>query len=99
MVRYSSGRLSAAQRSRIRIGVYVDALEKLGPDAAAVAIMITAERHSRSEIRLTPGAYFTGMIGKAKRDELDLAKSLWGFGPNEWQHTDKPDLASNNVLW
>ncbi|WP_454281074.1 plasmid replication protein RepC [Sphingomonas sp. Marseille-Q8236] len=73
----------AASRLRndlgIRIGVYVDALEKLGPDAAAVAIMITAERHSRSEIRLTPGAYFTGMIGKAKRDELDLAKSLWGF--------------------
>lgn len=73
----------AASRLRndlgIRIGVYVDALEKLGPDAAAVAIMITAERHSRSEIRLTPGAYFAGMIGKAKRDELDLAKSLWGF--------------------
>ncbi|WP_267347135.1 plasmid replication protein RepC [Sphingomonas sp. GM_Shp_2] len=73
----------AASRLRhdlgIRIGVYVDALEKLGPDAAAIAIMITAERHSRSEIRLTPGAYFTGMVGKAKRDELDLAKSLWGF--------------------
>jgi len=73
----------AASRLRndlgIRIGVYVDALDKLGPDAAAVAIMITAERHSRAEIRLTPGAYFAGMIGKAKRDELDLAKSLWGF--------------------
>lgn len=73
----------AASRLRndlgIRVGVYVDALEKLGPDAAAVAIMITAERQSRSEIRLTPGAYFAGMIGKAKRDELDLAKSLWGF--------------------
>ncbi|KQN90770.1 hypothetical protein ASE90_16905 [Sphingomonas sp. Leaf67] len=73
----------AASRLRndlgIRIGVYVDALEKLGPDATAVAIMITAERYSRAEIRLTPGAYFAGMIGKAKRDELDLAKSLWGF--------------------
>jgi replication initiation protein RepC len=73
----------AASRLRndlgIRIGVYVDALEELGPDAAAVAIMITAERHARSEIRLTPGAYFTGMVGKAKRQELDLAKSLWGF--------------------
>lgn len=73
----------AASRLRhdlgIRTGTYVDALEKLGPDAAAIAIMITAERHSRAEIRLTPGAYFAGMIGKAKRDELDLAKSLWGF--------------------
>ncbi|MBB4087559.1 plasmid replication protein RepC [Sphingomonas carotinifaciens] len=73
----------AASRLRhdlgIRTGTYVDALEKLGPDAAAIAMMITAERHSRSEIRLTPGAYFAGMVGKAKRDELDLAKSLWGF--------------------
>lgn len=73
----------AASRLRhdlgIRIGVYVDALENLGPDAAAIAIMITAERQARGEIRLTAGAYFTGMVGKAKRDELDLARSLWGF--------------------
>lgn len=73
----------AASRLRhdlgVRTGTYVDALEKLGPDAAAIAMMITAERHSRSEIRATPGAYFAGMVGKAKRDELDLAKSLWGF--------------------
>lgn len=63
----------------IRIGCWVDALDKLGPDAAAVALMIAAERHSRGEIRSTPGAYFAGMVGKAKRGELDLAKSLWGF--------------------
>lgn len=73
----------AASRLRhdlgIRIGTYVDALDKIGADGAAVAIMITAERNSRDEIRSTPGAYFAGMVGKAKRDELDLAKSLWGF--------------------
>ncbi|WP_174278239.1 plasmid replication protein RepC [Sphingomonas bacterium] len=63
----------------IRTGCWVDALDKLGLDAAAVAVMITAERNARDEIRLTPGAYFAGMVGKAKRDELDLAKSLWGF--------------------
>lgn len=74
---------AAASRLRhdlgIRIGTYVDALDKLGPDAAAVAVMITAERQARAEIRQTAGAYFAGMVGKAKRDELDLAKSLWGF--------------------
>lgn len=74
---------TAASRLRhdlgIRIGTYVDALDKLGPDGAAVAVMITAERYTRREIRQTAGAYFAGMIGKAKRDELDLAKSLWGF--------------------
>lgn len=63
----------------IRIGTYVDALNKLGPDGAAVAVMITAERYTRDEIRQTAGAYFAGMVGKAKRDELDLSKSLWGF--------------------
>jgi len=74
---------NAASRLRhdlgIRIGTYVDALDKLGPDGAAVAVMITAERHARDEIRQTAGAYFAGMIGKAKRDELDLGRSLWGF--------------------
>lgn len=63
----------------IRTGTWVDALDTLGPDGTAVAVMITAERHARGEIRQTAGAYFAGMVGKAKRDELDLAKSLWGF--------------------
>jgi replication initiation protein RepC len=63
----------------IRTGTYVDALDKLGPDGAAVAIMITAERGARQEIRLTPGAYFAGMVTRAQRGELDLSKSLWGF--------------------
>ena len=63
----------------IRAGTWVDALDKLGPDGATVAVMITAEREARDQIRQTPGAYFTGMIGKASRDELDLGRSLWGF--------------------
>lgn len=63
----------------IRAGTWVDALDKLGADAAAVAMMITAERGARKEIRLTPGAYFAGMVSRAGRGELDLPKSLWGF--------------------
>ncbi|WP_242140720.1 plasmid replication protein RepC [Sphingomonas sp. TREG-RG-20F-R18-01] len=63
----------------IRTGTWVDALDKLGADGAAVAIMITAERSARHEIRLTPGAYFAGMVTRAQRGELDLSKSLWGF--------------------
>jgi replication initiation protein RepC len=63
----------------IRTGTWVDALDKLGADAAAVAVMITAERGARHEIRLTPGAYFAGMVTRAQRGELDLSKSLWGF--------------------
>ncbi len=63
----------------IRTGTWVDAISKLGPDGAAVAVMITAEREVNNEIRTTAGAYFAGMIGKAGRNELDLSKSLWGF--------------------
>ncbi len=63
----------------IRTGTWVDALDQLGADGASVAIMITAERGARHEIRLTPGAYFAGMVTRARRGELDLPKSLWGF--------------------
>lgn len=63
----------------IRTSTWVDALDKLGADGAAVAVMITAERGTRNEIRLTTGAYFAGMVARAGRGELDLPKSLWGF--------------------
>ncbi|WP_267381475.1 MULTISPECIES: plasmid replication protein RepC [unclassified Sphingomonas] len=65
----------------VRTGTWVDALDCLGPDAATVALMVTAERESRNEIRLTAGAYFAGMVSKARKGELDLAKSLWAFRP------------------
>lgn len=74
---------AAAARLRhdlgIRTGTWVDAVERLGRDGAAVAMLITAERQARHEIRQTAGAYFAGMIAKAARDELDLGRSLWGF--------------------
>ena len=63
----------------IRTGTLVDALDHLGADGASIAVMITAERDARDEIRLTPGAYFAGMVTRAHRGELDLSKSLWGF--------------------
>jgi replication initiation protein RepC len=74
---------AAAARLRhdlgIRTGTWVDAVERLGRDGATVAMLITAERQARHEIRQTAGAYFAGMIAKAARDELDLGRSLWGF--------------------
>jgi len=74
---------AAAARLRhdlgIRTGTWVDAIDMLGRDGAAVAVMITAERYARNEIRLTAGAYFAGMVARARRGDLDLQKSLWGF--------------------
>lgn len=63
----------------IRTGTWVDALDRLGADGASIAVMITAERGARNEIRITPGAYFAGMMTRAQRGDLDLSKSLWGF--------------------
>ncbi|KTT72194.1 plasmid replication protein RepC [Sphingomonas endophytica] len=74
---------AAAARLRhdlgIRTGSWVDAVDRLGRDDAAVAMFITAERQARGDIRQSAGAYFAGMVAKARRDELDLGRSLWGF--------------------
>lgn len=74
---------TAAARLRhdlgIRTGTWVDAVEQLGRDGAAIAMFITAERQARGDIRVTTGAYFAGMLAKARVDQLDLGKSLWGF--------------------
>lgn len=74
---------AAAARLRhdlgIRTDTWVDAVERLGRDGAAVAMFITAERQARGDIRVTTGAYFAGMLAKARAEQLDLGKSLWGF--------------------
>lgn len=74
---------TAAARLRhdlgIRTGLWLEALDHLGRDSAAVIMMITAERLARGEIRSSAGAYFTGMMAKACCDKLDLGRSLWGF--------------------
>lgn len=63
----------------IRADTWVDALDQLGRDDATIALFVTAERQARGDIRHSAGAYLTGMLTKARRDDLDLAKSLWGF--------------------
>ena len=74
---------AAAARLRhdlgIRTDTWVDAVERLGRDGAAIAMFITAERQARGDIRVTTGAYFAGMLAKARANQLDLGKSLWGF--------------------
>jgi len=74
---------AAAARLRhdlgVRTGTWVDAVERLGRDGAAIAMFITAERQARGDIRVTTGAYFAGMLAKARIDQLDLPRSLWGF--------------------
>lgn len=63
----------------IRTGLWLDALNHLGRDGAAVTMMITAERLARGEIRSNASAYLSGIMTKACRNELDLGRSLWAF--------------------
>lgn len=83
---------AAAARLRhdlnIRIGLWLDALNHLGHDAATVLMMITAERLARGEIQKNAGAYFTGIMTKAYREELDIGRSLWKFTVNAVKNND-----------
>ena len=63
----------------IRRDTYIEAVSLLGREAAALALVITAERDARNEIRLTAGCYFAGMTERARTGQLDLNKSLWGY--------------------
>lgn len=63
----------------IRSDTWVEASSRMGREGAAVAVLITCERQARGEIKRTAGAYFAGMVEKARKGELDLAKTLWGF--------------------
>lgn len=74
---------TAAARLRhdlgIRTGLWLDALNRLGRDGAAVTMMIAAERLARGEIHRSISAYFSGMLKKAGSEELNIVRSLWKF--------------------
>ena len=63
----------------IRHSTWVEATATITDDELTLAVLITHERYCRNEIRLTPGAYFDGLLRKAKKNELDLVRTLWGF--------------------
>ena len=73
---------TAANLTRSRLGIspsaWRDACAQLSPDAAALAIAVIAARADAGELR-SPGGYLRGMVNAARKQRLDLTRSLWGM--------------------
>jgi replication initiation protein RepC len=74
--------VDAADGLRGELGIsrslWGEACLALGRPQAAVAVAIIAEKGER-HFRVGPGAYFSGMLRRAKAGELHLGRSLWGL--------------------
>jgi replication initiation protein RepC len=55
-----------------------DACLTLGRARAAVAVAIVSAK-PEGHFRVGPGAYFCGMVRRAKMGELNLEKTIWGL--------------------
>lgn len=58
--------------------VWGDACLAMGREQAAIAVAIVSAKPS-NHFRGSPGAYFHGMVSKAKAGELHLARTIWGM--------------------
>jgi replication initiation protein RepC len=74
--------IEAADGLRGELGIsrslWGEACLALGRPQAAVAVAIIAEKGER-HFRVGAGAYFSGMLRRAKSGELRLGRSLWGL--------------------
>ena len=72
----------AANFARSRLGVspsaWREACEVMGSDAASFAIAVVASRADAGEVR-NAGGYLRGIVAAARKEELDLGRSLWGL--------------------
>ena len=67
-----------AERTAINPRLLGRSFETLGLMSTLWCLLLVRARHRRGEIRTTPGAYFNALIERAKREELDLDRSIWG---------------------
>jgi len=58
--------------------IWGDACLAMGREQAAIAVAIVSAKPS-NHFRGSPGAYFHGMVSKAKAGELHLARTIWGM--------------------
>ena len=58
--------------------IWGDACLAMGREQAAIAVAIVSAKPS-NHFRGSPGAYFHGMVKKAKVGELHLARTIWGM--------------------
>ena len=66
--------------------IWGDACITMGREQAAIAIAIVSTK-PLGHFRGSPGAYFHGMVSRAKSGQLHLARTIWGMrSHNERQH-------------
>ena len=58
--------------------IWGDACLAMGREQAAIAVAIVSAKPP-DHFRGSPGAYFHGMVSKAKSGELHLARTIWGM--------------------
>lgn len=58
--------------------IWGDACLAMGREQAAIAVAIVSAKPP-NHFRGSPGAYFHGMVSKAKTGELHLARTIWGM--------------------
>jgi replication initiation protein RepC len=61
--------------------IWGDACLAMGREQAAIAVAIVSAK-PLNHFRGSPGAYFHGMVSKAKSGELHLARTIWGMRGN-----------------
>ena len=64
--------------------LWVEACGSLGCYRAAMALAIVSTKPAE-HFRKGPAAYFTGMMHKAERGQLNLERSLWKLRRNQWR--------------
>lgn len=74
--------IDAADWLREELGIskfiWGDACTTMGREQAAIAVAIVSARPP-AHFRGSPGAYFYGMVSRAKSGELHLARTIWGM--------------------
>lgn len=74
--------VDAADWLRDELGIskfmWGDACMTMGREQAAIAVAIVSAKPP-GHFRGTPGAYFHGMVSRAKSGELHLARTIWGM--------------------
>jgi replication initiation protein RepC len=58
--------------------LWADACLTMGREVAAIAVAIVSAKDPE-HFRTTPGAYFHGMVAKAKAGELNLDRTIWAL--------------------
>lgn len=69
--------------------IWGDACVAMGREFSAVVVAIVSAKPS-THFRESPGAYFHGMISRAKAGELHLSKTIWGLRNAAGQGIGRP---------